>query len=97
MRMIIFFIVCLLTIDLLTHAGASRRYGLRNRINRIRSQLDFLHRREDSCKEKGEECSSSSECCNIGCAVKNEATGERYECQICSTDMKDYKRKCFYP
>ncbi|KAL9950909.1 hypothetical protein ACROYT_G043481 [Oculina patagonica] len=44
------------------------------------------------CKEKGEECSSSSECCNTGCP--SDFNGVKYQCQICSFD--GHRRTCYY-
>ena len=88
-------VVCFLSVTLVSGYRLHERLDrARGPFNPLQARWELPHRRGD-CKEKGEVCSSSSECCNTGCAYKDQAKTERYQCQICSSSGGE--KTCFYP
>ena len=86
-------VVCFLSVTLVSGYRLHERLD-RGPFNPLQARWELPHRRGD-CKEKGEVCSSSSECCNTGCAYKDQAKTERYQCQICSSYAGE--KTCYYP
>ena len=94
MRTILLLVVlCFLSVTLVSGYRLHERLD-RGPFNPLQARWELPHRRGD-CKEKGEVCSSSSECCNTGCAYKDQAKTERYQCQICSSYGGE--KTCYYP
>ena len=63
-------VVCFLSVTLVSGYRLHERLD-RGPFNPLQARWELPHRRGD-CKEKGEVCSSSSECCNTGCTYKDQ-------------------------